>query len=75
MSVDINTNTDLETLTNLLPSDVETLKGKGKIDTTSTPYPFVVIDKFTSALWSGHESEPLAMKQFTTGFSYLIEVV
>ena len=33
MSVDINTNTDLETLTNLLPSDVETLKGKGKIDT------------------------------------------
>jgi hypothetical protein len=45
------------------------------LSTNITPYPFVVIDKFTSALWSGHESEPLAMKQFTTGFSYLIEVV
>ena len=33
MSVDINNNTDLETLTTLLPSDVETMKGKGKIDT------------------------------------------
>jgi len=33
MSVDINTNTDLETLTNLLPSVVETLKRKGKIET------------------------------------------
>ena len=33
MNVDINTNTDLETMTNLLPSVVETLKKKGKIVT------------------------------------------
>jgi type I site-specific restriction-modification system R (restriction) subunit len=33
MSVDINTNNDLETLINLLPLVVETLKKKGKIET------------------------------------------
>jgi hypothetical protein len=33
MSVDIYNNTDIETLTNLLPSVVETLKRKGKLET------------------------------------------
>ena len=33
MIVDINTNTDLETLINVLPLVVETLKRKGKIET------------------------------------------
>jgi hypothetical protein len=32
-SVDIYNNTDIETLTNLLPSVVETLKRKGKLET------------------------------------------
>jgi hypothetical protein len=33
ISVDIYNNTDIETLTNLLPSVVETLKRKGKLET------------------------------------------